>query len=119
MDSIPLLDPPPGDIDVLSIVERGSNYAPLVAPTAFALYHDASPGISTSTSIEPGKGTSLESREGFCDGTLDSFCRQGPAQTNLLRGHNDGCGSFVFDSYSTIGQEGERTIGWLDCWTAA
>ena len=62
---IPSLDPPPGDIDVLSIVERGSDYAPLVVPTAFAFHHaDASPGISTSTSIKPGKGISLESREG-------------------------------------------------------
>jgi hypothetical protein len=31
---IPLLDPPPGDIDVLSIVENGSEYTPLLAPTA-------------------------------------------------------------------------------------
>ena len=81
---IPLLEPPPEDIDVLSIVERGSDYVPLFAPTAFAFYHNASPGISKSTSIESGKGISLESREEFCDGTLYSFCSQGPAQTCLF-----------------------------------
>jgi hypothetical protein len=97
---IPLFDPPPGDIDVLSIVENGSDYAPLLAPTALAFYHDARPGIATSSLIRPGKGISLETREGFCDGTLDSFCSRGPGQTCLLRGHNDGRGGLVFDSYS-------------------
>jgi hypothetical protein len=98
---IPILDPPPGDLDVLVIVERGSDYTPLLAPTALAFYPDAHPGIKTpSSQIRPGKGISLESREGFCDGTLDSFCSRGPDQTCLLRGHNDGRGGLVFDSYS-------------------
>jgi hypothetical protein len=99
---IPLFDPHRrGVLTSCRLWKNGSDYAPLLAPTAFAFYHDAMrPGITTSLWMRPGKGISLKTREGFCDGTVDSFCRGGPGQTCLLRGHNDGRGGLVFDSYS-------------------
>ena len=87
---IPLLDPPPRDIDILSIVERSSDYAPIVAPTAFVFCHDEQ---AQQESAHPycrydremvffvGESRGIDFAMAA---TLDSFCSRGPAQTCLF-----------------------------------
>jgi hypothetical protein len=70
---IPLLNPPPGDIDVLFIVESGSEYSPRLAPTALAFIsrRKSSSQEHIIMDTRTGKGISLEAREGLC---IPSFC---------------------------------------------
>jgi hypothetical protein len=95
----PYVHPPKGEIDVLSIVEAGPDYRPIMAPSYLDRYDSSTPGLTTMTQ-EPGKGTYLETKCGYCDGSLDSFCGHCTGSTCLLYGHNDGRHGFHIDSKS-------------------
>ena len=108
---IPIFDPPDDAVDVLSKVERGPPFCPLVAPSYLHWYYDdnlnhnlgngrkLNRNIDQSTFV-PGQGIRLDAQVGFCDGTLDSFCSRSTHQPCLLRSHNDHRGGLYFDSYS-------------------
>ena len=87
----PYLHPPPGEVDVLSIVENGLEFLPVLDPSHAEEFYQ-----STSTITElyhtPGKGIypSVYVGSDYCDGTLDSWCDRGADNTCMLRAHNDG-----------------------------
>jgi hypothetical protein len=95
----PYVHPPKGEIDVLSIVEAGPDYRPIMAPSYLDRYDSSSPGLTTLTQ-EPGKGTYLDTTCGFCDGSLDSFCGHCANSNCLLYGHNDGRHGLQIDEKS-------------------
>ena len=94
----PFLHPPAGDIDVLNIVESGTHFKPLMAPSLASFYRG--PSHKEKSKQIPGKGVTLMTYSGdnFCDGTLDSFCNRGISNNCLLEGHNDGRNGIRFDS---------------------
>ena len=108
---IPIFDPPDDAVDVLSMVERGPPFCPLIAPSYLHWNYDdkfnqnlgnarkLNGNIDESTFV-PGQGIRLDAKTGFCDGTLDSFCSRSSEQACLLRSHNDHRGGLYFDSYS-------------------
>ena len=96
----PLLHPPLGEVDVLSIVEAGPEFQSTMNPQYTDFYERPS---DPETSIErPGRGIHVETAAGddFCDGTVDSFCKRGPLDDCLLRAHNDGRNGLKFDGFS-------------------
>lgn len=103
---IPALHPPPGEVDVLNIVEAGLEFVSTLDPSLqyHPGYYDLLPPQSMPKSLElpPGKGIHLVSVAGdqFCDGTLNSWCHKGADDNCLLSGHNDGRNCLVFDGYS-------------------
>ena len=97
---IPTFDPPPDAINVLSVVEAGTEFGDLQKPRYHDGFYPVPDSFLISGNIEVGKGISYDEHSGFCDGSLDSFCNRGPEQPCLLRSHNDGRGGFLFDSYS-------------------
>eukprot|EP00934_Nitzschia_sp_Nitz4_P008119 Nitzschia sp. Nitz4//scaffold229_size32011//14677//16995//NITZ4_007918-RA/size32011-processed-gene-0.14-mRNA-1//-1//CDS//3329542856//8109//frame0 len=97
----PSLHPPEGEVDVLNIVESGSDFEP--APFAtWALMHYKTPTFSKPPSVPIGKGIHLSTMAGddFCDGSLHSWCSRGAKDSCLLRAHNDNRGGLRFDSLS-------------------
>ena len=112
----PTFDPPDDAVDVLSMVERGPPFCPMVAPSYLHQYYEednvngaesrtrrkiaTNDDIDDGSTIKPGKGAQLDHRGGYCDGTIESFCSRGPGQKCLLRHHNDGRGGILFNGYS-------------------
>lgn len=97
----PSLHPPEGEIDVLSIVESGAAFRPILSPTwATGVYK--MPTFAKPPHVPVGKGFVLQTKSGdeFCDGSLDSFCSRGNGESCLLKAHNDGRNGFIFDGLS-------------------
>jgi hypothetical protein len=96
----PDLHPPPGEIDVLNIVEAGVDFKSTLSPDYTHFYKK--PKFSNPPQVPIGKGISLNSYAGdaFCDGSVDSFCNRGAANKCLLPGHNDGRLGLLFDGVS-------------------
>lgn len=97
----PSLHPPEGEVDVLSIVEAGVPFVPILAPTWNTKFYKQ-PTFSHPPMVPPGKGINLATVSGdeYCDGSLDSWCSRGESEPCLLRAHNDGRNGLVFDSLS-------------------
>jgi hypothetical protein len=97
----PSLHPPKGAVDVLSVVEAGPSFLPVLVPQySFDFYKK--PKFETQPKVPVGKGVFLDTYAGdyFCDGTLDSWCDRGHDQTCLMKHHNDGRNGIKFDGYS-------------------
>jgi hypothetical protein len=97
----PSLNPPEGEIDVLSIVELGVSFRPMLAPKyAEGVYKK--PSFSEPPQVTVGKGTLLQTAAGddYCDGSLHSWCKRGYNENCLLRAHNDGRNGLIFDGLS-------------------
>jgi hypothetical protein len=127
----PFLDPPPQDsnsINVLSIVEGGTEFEPLLYSSRSTLqdvarggrgdmgdgrgpleYYDMDNAIASSMPVlmpdrfEPGRGIFLNTVPGtdnLCDGSYTSFCNRGVSNDCLLGGMNDYRGGLHFDCFS-------------------
>jgi hypothetical protein len=96
----PDLHPPPGEIDVLNIVEAGVDFKSTLSPDYTHFYKK--PTFSNPPQVPIGKGVNLNSYAGdaFCDGSVDSFCNRGTENKCLLSAHNDGRLGLLFDGYS-------------------
>jgi hypothetical protein len=84
----PFIHPPPGEVDVLNIVESGPEYRAIMAPSYLHFYDSTVSGMEKLTQ-EVGKGYFLATDGGFCDGSLNSWCKRTASETCLLSGHND------------------------------
>jgi hypothetical protein len=101
----PKLHPPPGEIDVLAILENGVDFAPNLArirdSSQKMSFQPPPSGNSINPAIVPGKGWFLSSvGSDNCDGMYDSHCSRGDDNSCLLYAHNDGRNAIVFDSLS-------------------
>jgi hypothetical protein len=98
---IPSLHPPMGAIDVLSIVEAGPVFQPVLVPD-YATEFYKKPKFDKPPQVQVGKGHFLDTAAGdeYCDGTVDSWCERGEDQNCMLRSHNDGRHGLKFDGYS-------------------
>jgi hypothetical protein len=96
----PSLHPPPGEIDVLNIVEAGVDFKSTLNPDYTFFYKK--PTFAKPPSVPIGQGLKLVTQPGddFCDGSVDSFCNRGEKSNCLLYGHNDGRNGFTFCGYS-------------------
>lgn len=92
------LHPPAGAIDVLNIVEAGVDYSSNLVPD-YEQYL-VKPKFERAPSVPIGKGHYLNSYPGFCDGSVDSWCRRGDTDDCLLYGHNDGRTGILTNSVS-------------------
>jgi hypothetical protein len=98
----PALHPRDEDaVDVLSIVEAGPLFQPVLKPDYATRYYKQ-PTFAVRPKVPVGKGVTLDTRAGdhLCDGTLDSWCDRGTNQACLLQAHNDGRNGLLFDGYS-------------------
>ena len=87
----PYIHPPPGEIDVLNIVQNGIEFQPVFDPRyTDEFYHSES--TITKVYQKPGKGIypSFYTGHDLCDGTLDSWCNRGWTNDCMLYAHNDG-----------------------------
>ena len=97
----PTLHPPPGEVDVLSIVEGGLDFEAVNDP----VYEDFYDPVTNHSPLSqvPAKGlgwTTWKANVDQCDGSVDSWCGRGRDDNCLLYGHNDGRNGFQFDGYS-------------------
>ena len=93
------LHPPDGAVDVLSIIEAGIPYAPVLVPDYTTAFYPKPKFESGAPTVPPGKGYHLASAAGFCDGSVDSWCNRADGQDCLLYGHNDGRYGILMNSY--------------------
>ena len=95
------LHPKKGAVDVLSIVEAGPAFQPVLVP-GYAFDYYTKPKFDAPPKVSVGKGVYLSTYAGdhFCDGTVDSWCNRGKSSTCLMSGHNDGRNGLKFDGYS-------------------
>jgi len=91
------LHPPPGAVDVLNIIEAGVPFQSNLAPDYSHYYKK--PLFKNNPSLPVGKGYHLKTYAGFCDGSLDSWCKKSEDQDCLLYSHNDGRNGILMDSY--------------------
>jgi hypothetical protein len=98
----PYLDPPPNEVDVLSIIEAGVAFGSTMDPSYAESFYKKPTFAKPSQLKEFGKGISKEIPVGdyLCDGSWDSFCGRRNASDCLLSGHNDGRHGLFFDGYS-------------------
>eukprot|EP00538_Stauroneis_constricta_P000197 CAMPEP_0119573178 /NCGR_PEP_ID=MMETSP1352-20130426/44992_1 /TAXON_ID=265584 /ORGANISM="Stauroneis constricta, Strain CCMP1120" /LENGTH=1004 /DNA_ID=CAMNT_0007622865 /DNA_START=17 /DNA_END=3032 /DNA_ORIENTATION=+ len=98
----PYLHPIPGAVDVLNIVSNGPAFRP-IARTTYESFYDIPPMSLDKPMHKPGKGYMWYHPSGFCDGSLDSFCKREATNSCLLTQHND----------SRSGVIGGPVSGWL------
>jgi hypothetical protein len=85
----PDLHPPPGSVDVLNIVEAGVDFKSTLNPD-YTTNSYKRPKFVESIKMPVGKDFSFyHPNPGYCDGSVDSFCRKGKDEKCLLSGHND------------------------------
>jgi hypothetical protein len=94
----PNLHPPAHTIDVLNIVEAGVDFRANLLPDYS--HYLKKPKFEKAPTVPVGKGHYLNTYAGFCDGSVDSFCRRGAAETCLLYAHNDGRNGIMMNSVS-------------------
>jgi hypothetical protein len=92
------LHPPQGAIDVLNIVEAGTEFSSNLVPD-YAQYLKK-PNFEKNPSVPVGKGHYLVTSPGFCDGSVDSWCQRGRGVDCLLYGHNDGRKGILMNSFT-------------------
>jgi hypothetical protein len=97
----PALHPQKDAVDVLSIVEAGPGFHPVLVP-GYAFEYYKKPKFEDPPKVPVGKGVFLSTYadDHYCDGTVDSWCNRGKDSTCLLSGHNDGRHGLRFDGYS-------------------
>lgn len=97
----PSLHPPPGAVNVLSIVEAGPTFQAVLVPQYSRDYYKK-PKFKDATKVPVGKGAYLDTYVGdyYCDGSVDSWCDRGEGQACLLQHHNDDRNGIKFDGYS-------------------
>jgi len=91
------LHPPAGAVDVLNIIEAGVPYSSVLVPDYTHFY--PKPKFEKSPTLPVGKGYYLKTHAGFCDGSVDSWCKRQADNDCLLYGHNDGRNGIKMDSY--------------------
>jgi hypothetical protein len=96
---------PDGQVDVLSIIESGVDFATNRARKKHAewLLNPPAYEFKSQNYITPGKGTYPSNSVGAsdnCDGTWDSFCNRAASSQCLLWHHNDGRNGLLMDSVS-------------------
>jgi len=91
------LHPPAGAIDVLSIIEAGVPYSSNLVPDYTHFY--TKPKFERDPILPVGKGYYLNTYAGFCDGSVDSWCKRQADEGCLLYGHNDGRNGIKMDSF--------------------
>ena len=94
----PDLHPPAGAIDVLNIIEAGFPYSSVLDPD-YATQFYPKPKFEKGPTLPVGKGYHLNTYAGFCDGSVDSWCKRQADQDCLLYGHNDGRNGITMDAY--------------------
>lgn len=101
----PDLQLPKNVLDILNVIENGSEFRPLLSRIVRA--NTGSPNkrpvdLRSNTTLRPGLGWDLTSISAAqnCDGSYDSFCGRSKDNVCLLLGHNDFRGGLVFDSLS-------------------
>lgn len=93
----PNLHPPTGAVDVLNIVEAGTPFTPVLVPDYTHFY--PKPKFEKEPLLPIGKGYYLDTNAGFCDGSVDSWCKRQADNKCQLYGHNDGRKGILMDSY--------------------
>jgi hypothetical protein len=98
----PALHPPPGEIDVLSIVEAGVDFESVLNPDYADSFYQKPTFAAGAPKVPIGKGIALDSKVGdsFCDGSVDSFCDRSATNNCLLLAHNDGRNGMKIDGFS-------------------
>jgi len=91
------LHPPAGAVDVLNIVEAGIPFTSVLVPDYTHFY--PKPKFEKNPILPVGKGYYLDTNAGFCDGSVDSWCKRQADNDCLLYGHNDGRKGIFMDSY--------------------
>eukprot|EP00535_Pseudo-nitzschia_heimii_P007515 CAMPEP_0197188352 /NCGR_PEP_ID=MMETSP1423-20130617/17661_1 /TAXON_ID=476441 /ORGANISM="Pseudo-nitzschia heimii, Strain UNC1101" /LENGTH=873 /DNA_ID=CAMNT_0042640159 /DNA_START=22 /DNA_END=2643 /DNA_ORIENTATION=+ len=91
------LHPPAEAVDVLNIVEAGIPFTPVLVPDYTQFY--SKPKFEKDPILPVGKGYYLNTYAGYCDGSVDSWCRREAENECLLYGHNDGRKGIKMDSY--------------------
>jgi hypothetical protein len=97
-DINPNLHPPPDAIDVLNIIEAGVDFKANLLPDY--TQHLKRPKFDKSPSVPVGKGNYLNTYAGFCDGSVDSWCKRSADEKCLLYAHNDGRNGILMNSVS-------------------
>ena len=97
----PFINPPPGEIDVLSIIESGTEFQSTLNPDHTKEFYKK-PIFSKSLTVdEYGKGIRADaSFDDYCDGSYDSWCKRNKGNNCQLYAHNDARQGYLFDSYS-------------------
>ena len=90
------LHPPPGAVDVLNIVEAGVDFTHNLVPDY--VQYLKKPKFEKPPSVTVGKGHYLSTYAGYCDGSVDSWCKRGPGVECLLYAHNDGRNGLMMNS---------------------
>lgn len=95
------LHPPSGVLDLLNIVEAGTDFQSTLNPD-YAYEYYKKPIFENQSKIPFGKGVGLITKAGdqYCDGTADSFCGKGPDDNCLLAGTNDARNALYIDGFS-------------------
>lgn len=93
----PDLHPPEGALDVLNIIEAGPAYTSVNVPDYTQFY--SKPKFAKEPSQPVGKGYYLNTYAGFCDGSVDSWCKRQEGEKCLMNGHNDGRNGIRMDAY--------------------
>ena len=91
------LHPPVGAVDVLNIIEAGVPYTSVLVPDYTHFY--PKPKFEKKPTLPVGKGYHLNTYAGFCDGSVDSWCKRQAGEGCLLYAHNDGRNGIHMDSY--------------------
>ena len=98
----PYLHPPSGEVDVLKVVELGTDFQPVLDMDYSNHYQVTRIREPREYFQRPGDLFKLDTRacDDFCDGTVDSWCDRGPKNSCLLSGHNDHRGGILFNGQS-------------------
>lgn len=97
----PVLHPPEGEVDVLSIVEAGVDFKPVMLPDYSSFYKIPSNSKPPFDTIGRGNKLATVAGDDYCDGTVDSSsCNRSRNNSCLLSGHNDNRNGIMYHAYS-------------------
>ena len=97
----PNLHPPPGQPDVLNVVEAGVDFVPTLNPDYHSEFYKK-PSFAKAPILPVGKGirSNHKSDDSRCTGDVDSWCTREEGNKCLMYGHNDGRTGLIMSSYS-------------------
>ncbi|CAJ1951846.1 unnamed protein product [Cylindrotheca closterium] len=96
----PVLHPPEGAVDVLSIVEAGVDFKSVMLPDYRWFYKTPSNSKPPFDTIGRGNKLATVAGDDYCDGTVDSECDRSRSNSCLLSGHNDSRNGIMYHGYS-------------------
>lgn len=96
----PVLHPPEGAIDVLSIVEAGVDFKSVLYPDYRSFYRTPTNSKPPFDTIGRGNHLATVAGDEYCDGTVDSTCDRSRGNSCLLSGHNDNRNGIMYHAYS-------------------